>query len=165
MNHNADYYIRHLAMEEHVEGGYCKEIYQNRITLHQAGGDSPKKRCLSSTIYYLLKSGQVSKFHRLQSDEIWFFHDGSTLLVHMIDNRGELTTARLGMDVSSGELPQVLVPAGTVFGAEVAVDGSFTLVSCMVSPGFDYDDFQLYTYGELLALYPAHSTLISRFYR
>ena len=160
MVHNADYYIMHLAMEEHIEGGYCKEIYQNSMTLKRAGGEG--ERCLSSTIYYLLKSGQVSRFHRLQSDEIWFFHAGSSLLVHMIDNQGLLTTARLGLDVSSGELPQVLVPAGTVFGAEVAADDSFTLVSCMVSPGFDYDDFQLYTYPEMLALYPAHGALIRR---
>ncbi len=156
----ADYYINTLQLEGHIEGGYFKELYKNSRMILPNHGD--EKRALSSTIYYLLKSGGVSKFHKLKSDEIWFFHDGSPLLIHMIDSAGALRSVKLGLDVANGQLPQVLVPAGTVFGAEVAEKDSFGLVSCMVSPGFDYKDFQLCSYQELAGKYPNHLELIRR---
>ncbi|WP_346354771.1 cupin domain-containing protein [Azotosporobacter soli] len=156
----ADYYINTLQLEGHIEGGYFKELYKNSQTV--LANKSDEKRALSSTIYYLLKSGGVSKFHKLKSDEIWFFHDGSPLLIHMIDSAGVLRSVKLGLDVANGQLPQVLVPAGTIFGAEVAEKDSFGLVSCMVSPGFDYKDFQLCSYQELAEKYPKYLDLIKR---
>jgi uncharacterized protein len=156
----ADYYIQALQLEGHIEGGYFKELYKNSRTIRPQ--KDAEERVLSSTIYYLLKSGGVSKFHKLKSDEIWFFHDGSPLLIHMINQAGELQSVRLGLSVANGELPQVLVPAGTIFGAEVAEKDSFGLVSCMVSPGFDYKDFELCSYQELAKKYPNYLDLIKR---
>lgn len=160
----ADEYIAALQLVGHVEGGYFKELYKNQRKAGAAilpdvyTGERP----LASTIYYLLKSGGVSQFHQLLSDEIWFYHDGSPLILHMISPNGMLTSVRLGLDVNRGEQPQVLVPAQTIFGAEVAEKGSFGLVSCMVSPGFDYRDFRLCSYEELMREYPAYAGVIER---
>ena len=162
MKLTADYFITHLAMEEHIEGGYFKEIYQHAQTIESACADSTDVRCLSSTIYYLLRSQQVSKFHQLTSDELWFFHTGSPLLIHLIDSEGRLRTETLGLDAGSGQSPQIRVPAYTIFGAEVAADDSFTFVSCMVSPGFDYRDFRLFTSEELIRQFPQHQAVITR---
>ena len=160
----ADEYIAALQLVGHVEGGYFKELYKNQRKAGAAvlpdiyAGERP----LASTIYYLLKSGGVSQFHQLLSDEIWFYHDGSPLVLHMISPKGTLTSVRLGLDVARGEQPQVLVPAQTIFGAEVAEKGSFGLVSCMVSPGFDYRDFRLCSYEKLMRQYPAYAEVIER---
>ena len=124
--------------------------------------DETGKRALSSTIYYLLKSGEKSSLHKLKSDEIWFFHDGSPMLIYLFQPNGEMQSVRLGLNAAKGEVPQILVPAGVVFGAEVSEADSFGLVSCMVSPGFDYRDFELCAYQTLLDKYPKYSELISR---
>jgi len=150
----ADEFVQALQLETHIEGGYCRELFKSR----QQSGERP----ISSSIYYLLKSGQVSKFHRLKSDELWFFHSGSTLLIHQIDGDGILTTTRLGLAVGSGELPQVLVPGNSIFGAEVEAQDSFCLVSCVVSPGFDYQDFELFSGVELLRQFPQCEAVIRR---
>lgn len=150
----AGYFIDSLGLEPHVEGGYCREVYKSR---RWSDG-----RPLSSTIYYLLKSGQVSRFHRLKSDELWFYHYGSPLLVHQLDVEGALTTQTLGLGVEQGERPQITVPANRIFGAEVSDPDSFCLVSCVVSPGFDYRDFELLPNEELLQLFPRHHEIIKR---
>jgi predicted cupin superfamily sugar epimerase len=160
----ADYFITKLGLEAHVEGGYFKELYRNAHTISDSGLPMKfeGKRPLSTTIYYLLQSGQVSKFHRLKFDELWFYHYGSPLLVHMIDSNGNLKSAKLGLNVENGEIPQIVVPSNSVFGAEVVDNDSFGLVSCMVSPGFDYRDFELFTAKTLIKLYPEHEKIIAR---
>ena len=151
---DAEYFIEKLGLEPHVEGGYFRELYRNDRWIQE--------RPISSTIYYLLKSGQVSRFHRLQSDELWFYHFGSPLLVHQISVTGQLSTVRLGLAAAQGEQPQLVVPATVIFGAEVAEPDSFCLVSCVVSPGFDYRDFALFSKQELLQLYPQQEEIIER---
>ena len=150
----AEDYIDGLGMQAHVEGGYCRELFQSK----QRSEDRP----LASSIYYLLKAGQVSKFHRLKSDELWFYHYGSPLLIHQIDDAGRLSTGRLGLAFTQGELPQILVPRNRIFGAELATTEGFCLVSCAVSPGFDYQNFELFSGAELLRLFPQHATVIRR---
>ena len=152
--YSAEYFIRALDLEPHVEGGYCRELFKSP----QIFGERP----LSSTIYYLLKAGQVSRFHRLKSDELWFFHCGDPLLIHQIDSRGNMATERLGLEVSRKDKPQIAIAAGNIFGAELSARGSFCLVSCMVSPGFDYQDFEIFTEEYLLAKYPQHQAVINR---
>lgn len=154
-----EYFIEKLQLAPHVEGGYYREIYNdtsNRIGIEDYDG----KRSLSTTIYYLLKLGQVSKFHKLKSNEIWFYHYGSPLTIHMIDTEGKYSKVVLGLNIEKGELPQLIVPANTIFGAEVVEGGTFTLVSCMVSPGFDFKDFQMYSRDELINEYPDHKEII-----
>ena len=88
----ADDFISALQMEAHVEGGYCRELFKSS----EQSGERP----LSSSIYYLLKAGQVSRFHRLKSEELWFYHCGAPLLIHQIDAAGNLSTERLGLAVN-----------------------------------------------------------------
>lgn len=154
----ASVYIKKLALEFHIEGGYYKEMYRCKEELNLEGYEEP--RPLSTTIYYLLEAGQVSKFHRLQWDELWFFHDGAPFIIHMIHKDGSKTHVTLGLDVAKGQVPQCLIPAGVIFGAEMT--GEFGLASCMVSPGFDYRDFQLYSSKELIEAYPQYEKVIRR---
>jgi uncharacterized protein len=162
--YSANYFISKLGLEPHIEGGYYKEIYRNSFEI--PNDEYPMsfdgRRALSSTIYFLLESGQVSKFHKLKFDEIWFYHHGCPILIHIIDEKGEYQTATLGLNLIAGEKPQVLLPAGVIFGAEPLEENSFSLVSCMVSPGFDYRDFALFSQENLSLLYPKHTEIIKK---
>ena len=68
----------------------------------------------------------------------------------------------MGLNLDQGERPQLTIGGGSIFGAELSVDGDFCLVSCMVSPGFDYRDFELFTSEELCGRYPDHQAVIRR---
>lgn len=102
----------------------------------------------------------MSHLHRIKSDELWYFHTGSTLSIHVIDLGGEHKTIRLGPDVEKGQVFQGIVPAGCWFGAIVDDADSFCLVGCTVAPGFDFDDFELGDREQLLQLYPQHYKII-----
>lgn len=77
-------------------------------------------------------------------------------------NYGISMMAHLGRDIERGEQLQFRVPAGTIFGSEVLDASSFGLVSCVVAPGFDYHDFELFTQDQLLAKYPEQAEVIRR---
>ncbi|MGI2137716.1 cupin domain-containing protein [Shewanella baltica] len=155
--HTADDFIEHLALEQHVEGGYYRSSYRSETPFDQT-------RALWSSIYFLLRTGEVSHFHRLTADEMWYFHAGQSLTIYMIAPDGVLTTAQLGLDLAAGERPQFLVPKGCIFGSAMNQPG-FSLVGCMVSPGFTFDDFELFSRKTLLAHYPQHSEIIKRLSR
>ncbi len=158
---NVESFIKHLNLQPHPEGGYYKEIYKCSKT-SDFDGYHGKTRNLSTSIYYLLRSGDVSKFHQLLSDEIWYFHYGAPLNVCMIDNSGKFKSVHLGHRIDIGQEPQLIIPAGTIFGAYLNEPDSFTLMGCMVSPGFDFKDFKLLNKNELISKYPQHRQIIEK---
>ncbi|MGL4876318.1 MAG: cupin domain-containing protein [Clostridium sp.] len=151
---DSNYYIEKLEMIAHVEGGYYKET-----VLSEDKFNEDKK--LYSSIYFLLRTGEVSHFHRLTADEMWYYHDGEVLTIYMISPSGELITKQLGLDIEKGESPQVLVPKGYIFGSAMNKEG-FSLVGCMVAPAFTFDDFKLFERKELLEMYPEHKEIIEK---
>ncbi len=156
MNSKALKWIDRLKLESHPEGGYFKEIYRSTQEIPK-DALSPKRedpRQSATSIYFLLAEHQVSQWHRLKSDEIWYYHAGSPILIHTITPSGNYSISRLGTDFEKGELPQVILDAETIFGAELEDKSSFGLVSCMVSPGFDFRDFEMLTYDTLQELFP-----------
>lgn len=153
---NAEYYIRELKMEPHIEGGYFKESFLS--------SDKLENKNLWSSIYFLLTTDEVSNFHRLKSDEMWYHHDGEALSIYMIDKEGKLITKQLGNNIENGEEPQVLVPKGYIFGSAMNKEG-YALVGCMVAPAFKYDDFELFDREYLLNLYPQHKEIITKLTR
>ncbi|MGX4599175.1 cupin domain-containing protein [Faecalimicrobium sp. JNUCC 81] len=154
---SAQYYIEKLDMTPHVEGGYFKESVVSKDFFRE-----DKK--LFSSIYFLLETGEVSNFHRLTSDEMWYYHDGQALTIYMITPDGDLITKQLGLDIEKGEVPQVLVPKGYIFGSSMNNDG-FALVGCMVAPAFTFDDFELFERKELLNMYPHLEDVIKKLTR
>lgn len=154
---SAEYYINNLNMEPHIEGGYFKESFLSK-------DEVSKDKKLWSSIYFLLRTGEVSNFHRLKSDELWYYHDGEALTIYMITPEGELITKKLGKNIENGETPQVLVEKGCIFGSAMNNDG-YALVGCMVSPAFHYDEFELFEREYLLDLYPKYEDIINKLTR
>lgn len=158
-----EYWINHLSLNEHPEGGYYRETYRSAEFVNGSalptrfGGD----RNYSTTIYFLLPSNKRSLFHKIKSDEIWYYHSGSALTIYVLDQNG-LSQHRLGPDIEKGESLQVIVPSNVWFGALVNEKDNYTLSSCSVSPGFDFRDFELAERAQLLHAYPNEAAVIER---
>ncbi len=155
--------IKELNLQPHPEGGFYKSTVQSNIMVeHEEVLTKDKQRPLYTSIYFLLRSEDISHLHRLKSDELWYFHGGSPLTVHIIYKDGTYEALKLGLDVEKGERPQILVPKNCIFGSSVDEENTFSLVGCMVAPGFDFNDFELFTQKELLQQYPQHESVIRR---
>lgn len=128
----ADEIIEQLGLSPHPEGGHFRETFRD------AAGASG--RALSTAIYFLLKAGERSRWHRVDAAEVWHFHAGDPLILSIADNAGA-RDVKLGASLRSGEVPQAVVPAGAWQAARSA--GAFTLVGCTVAPGFEFARFEL----------------------
>lgn len=164
MNYSADYFIKSLDMTAHPEGGYFKQTFASDSILPKATLHINEDRLLWTSIYFLLRTGEVSNFHRLKSDEMWYFHAGQPLTIYMISPNGELIEKQLGLNIEKGESPQVLVPKDYIFGSSMNNDG-FSLVGCMVAPGFDFKDFELFERKDLISQYLSHKEIIEKLTR
>ncbi|MFO1446265.1 cupin domain-containing protein [Bacillus sp. Bva_UNVM-123] len=157
------YFITKLGLEPHPEGGFYKRTFASEAVISgQKIIRDDKERKLFTSIYFLLRSQDISHFHRLKSNELWYYHGGSSLTIHVIDENGEYNEMKLGLDLENGEQPQVLVRKNTIFGSSVKEENTFSLVGCMVSPGFDFEDFELFKQEELLQTYPQHKEIIMK---
>lgn len=150
--------VEKLQLIPHPEGGFYSETYRSEDRLKTNSG----KRNLSTAIYFLLTSENVSKFHRIKSDELWFFHEGSTLTIHTLSELGHKQFSLGHTSPKDKAYPQQLVSANTIFGSSVDESESYALVSCVVSPGFDFADFELFEAEDLLPLFPEAEKIITK---
>lgn len=123
--------IETLSMQPHPEGGHYVETWR--------GPEGPEGRAIATAIYFLLRAGERSHWHRVDAAETWLHHAGAPLELSM--HAGATVTATLGSDLGAGERPQVVVPAHAWQAARSL--GEWTLVSCIVAPGFEFDGFEL----------------------
>ncbi|WP_214412947.1 cupin domain-containing protein [Sphaerisporangium fuscum] len=131
-----------LGLLPHPEGGWYRETWRTSVGFEPPGYGGPRRS--ATGIYFLLQPGEESVWHVVRSDEVWFWHRGGPLTL-VLGGTGERPGAErsvtLGPGVENGEVPQALVPAGTWQAARPA-GGEAVLVSCVVSPGFDFADFR-----------------------
>lgn len=157
---NKNDYINQLQLASHPEGGWYRQVYKSDDLFFEATNDD--NRHFYTSIYFLLDSHNHSHFHRLVHDEIWYFHDGVAITIHCFSPEGNYYQVKLGKNITKGEVFQFKVPKNTIFGSEVTATDSFALVSCMVSPGFDFRDFELISRKSLIKDFPSQSEIITR---
>ena len=164
---DANYWVKHLGLETHPEGGYFKETY--RCSESTAAENLPDRfdhpHNFSTAIYYLLDAPNFSAFHRIKQDELWHFYQGSSLTIHIIKKNGEYQALNLGNDAHQGQAFQQLVFAGDWFAASVDDPAGYALVGCTVAPGFEFADFELADTAKLSEAYPQHQSLIEQYTR
>ena len=162
MHPKAKQYIKQLQLKKHPEGGYYKEVYRSgeRILPTHLPKRYKSSRNFSTSIYFLLQEMQFSSFHILKSDELWHFYDGWKVLLYVINKDGELVTKKLGKDKDC-QL-QLTIEKHNWFAADLEDKKSFALFGCTVSPGFEFDDFELGNRNILIKKFPRHSILIKR---
>ena len=130
----AEEIIEALALKPHPEGGWYAETWR--------ADTEPGQRASGTAIYFLLKAGERSHWHRVDAAEIWHFHAGAPLKLSIAEtDRGPAVAHILGPDLAKGERPQRIVPTGHWQAAEST--GDWTLVGCTVSPGFEFQGFEL----------------------
>ncbi|HDL64893.1 MAG TPA: cupin domain-containing protein [Proteobacteria bacterium] len=161
---DADYWIEKLSLSPHPEGGYFNETFaaSDIINTDNLARDYKGPRKAYTSIYFLLRSGQISRFHRLKSDELWNYHSGSPVTISIIDPGGNYHEKKLGTDPENFESFQVIIKAGCWFGATIDESDSYSLVGCFVSPGFEFIDFELAEREELIKKYPEHHSIIKK---
>lgn len=131
---NADDLISSLGLISHPEGGHFRQTWVARAP----DGQRPAGTC----IYFLLKQGEVSHWHRVDAVEIWHFYAGAPLILSLSEtDDGPAHDCLLGTNFARGEEPQRIVPEG--FWQAARSTGEYTLVGCTVSPGFQFEGFDL----------------------
>jgi uncharacterized protein len=130
----ADEVVRLLGLQPHPEGGFYRETFR---------APAPDgSRAASTAIYYLLRAGDVSAWHRVvDADEVWHYYAGAPLELTLSGEGRERTSVRLGPDLAAGERPQAVVPAGVWQAARPL--GGWTLVGCTVAPAFEFAGFEM----------------------
>lgn len=129
--------LQTLGMRPHPEGGHYVEVYRSPQGVHVL--DRGIDRSAVTSIYFLLVAGELSRWHRVASDELWHYHEGDVIELLLFDDRG---FRRLGLGpVAQETRPTVVVPGGTWQAARTT--GAYTLSACTVGPGFEFADFSL----------------------
>ena len=131
----ADEIIARLGLQPHPEGGHFCETFRS------AGAAGPGSRGASTAIFFLLRAGERSHWHRVDADEVWHHYAGAPLKLSMSDDGRTTRHLRLGSDFGLGEMPQIVVPRGVWQAARSL--GNWTLVGCTVAPAFDFAGFEL----------------------
>jgi len=127
--------IRLLDLAPHPEGGHFRQTFRDTRTVE--GG-----RAASTAIYFLLARGERSHWHKVDAVEAWHYHAGAALALEIaIDAKGPVERVTLGPDIAAGERPQAIVPAHAWQAAQSL--GEWTLVTCTVAPGFEYEGFEM----------------------
>lgn len=146
-----------LDLKPHPEGGFYRETYR-------AGGKF-EDRNYSTAIYFLLTPSNFSALHRIKSDEVWHFYMGDPITIVEISQDGKPKKTVVGPDITKGQQPQYVVPAGAWFGSYLNEGGGWGLVGCTVAPGFDFADFEMGKREELMKKYPEAKAEIVRLTR
>ncbi len=133
MTMTADEIVELLGLQPHPEGGHYRETWRAEA--------APGERAAGTAIYFLLKSGEVSHWHRVDAAEIWHWHAGAALALSISTDEQEIRTETLGSALESGHRPQVIVPTNAWQSARSL--GDWTLVGCTVSPGFEFSGFEM----------------------
>ncbi len=144
----ADELIALLDLRPHPEGGFYREVFRSvsRVTT----ADTRGTRAALTTIFFLLPRGTHSRWHRVDSDEVWHFYEGDPLELLELDAAGRsLVRHRLGLVDGTGQLPVRTIPAGSWQAAQPL--GTYTLVGCTVGPGFEFADFRMLADDRALA--------------
>ena len=134
---SADQLIARWALAPHPEGGWYRRLYASALPVSAGAFERPAV----TSIVYLLRAGERSRWHRVASDELWHFYGGAPLTLLRADHGfDEVEQLRLGAAVR-GEVPMHAIAAGAWQAAEST--GAYSLVGCTVAPGFDFKDFEL----------------------
>lgn len=148
-----------LDLQPHPEGGHYREVFRSDLRVPFQGA----QRSAGTSIYYLLAQGAHSAWHRIDADEVWCFHAGGALDLHVVLPDGGLLTHRLGDPLRHpGAVYQAVAPAGCWFAAELADPDAFVLAGCVVAPGFDFAGFRLAAEEDLADAVSRHGGWIRR---
>ncbi|MCL1926818.1 MAG: cupin domain-containing protein [Syntrophorhabdaceae bacterium] len=149
---DVDTIIKAYGLAPHPEGGWYREFHRSKRALEEIPGYQGP-RSAATAIWFCLRQGEFSAFHRLRSEEIWFHLSGNPIELVLLSN-GKADRLRIA-SVENGGPPAAVIPAGAYQAARPL--GGYCLVSCVVAPGFDFLDFEMASREKLLEAYPSEA--------
>lgn len=153
--------VRILDLKPHPEGGFYRESYRSAASLPRVEEAlSGRERAVSTAIYFLLTADTFSEMHSLTADEIFHFYLGDAVELLRLCDDGSSEIVRIGSDLAAGEIPQLVLNAGEIFGCRVRPGGDFALLGCTVAPGFDFADYRQWRRTDLVERFPERRELI-----
>lgn len=129
--------VETLHLQPHPEGGFYREMHRSETTVKDL---NQVEKSAFTSIYYLLSGNDFSAWHRIKSDEAWYFHLGCDVVIYFFDHNKLLQTVQLGLESNHF---QTNIPANTWFAAKPVDKTAYCLISCAVAPGFDFNDFEI----------------------
>ncbi|KAB2633964.1 hypothetical protein D8674_036606 [Pyrus ussuriensis x Pyrus communis] len=174
--------VAKLKLNPHPEGGFYFETFRDTsiaLPLCQLPPDYKVERPVSSSIYFLLPSGSVSRLHRIPMAETWHFYVGEPITVVELGEDGKVKLTCLGPNLGEDQQPQYTVPPNVWFGSfptkdySISPEGAllkaaprdaethYSLVGCTCAPAFQFQDFELAKRSDLLPLFPGYEALIT----
>ncbi|WP_439029450.1 cupin domain-containing protein [Gordonia terrae] len=140
-------WVKALDLQPHPEGGWFRETWRSDVVVPRDSlpGDYTDVRAAGTAIYFVLLPGETSAWHTVRGAELWLHHRGAPVHLDLggdADRPGDVTPVVVGPDIEAGQQPQALVPP-RVWQRARAVGDEPSLVSCIVVPGFDFEDFRL----------------------
>ncbi len=164
MSISANELIAQYNMQRHPEGGFYVETFRSDILVKTDRDGVLIDRPASTAIFFLIMPGNISRFHRIQSDEVWHFYLGGPMTVVELleDGSGLFKQTVLGTNISNGEVITYVVKKNTWFGSFPNESSDYSFVGCTVSPGFVFDDFELGSRARLLESHPNSADIIHK---
>jgi uncharacterized protein len=164
----ADEVKKLLGLTPHPrEGGWYVRTYESgeRVAAEAFSGRSGDQRyagprLTGTAIYYLLEPGTFSEMHQLRSDEVFHFYAGDAVEMLQLTEGGSGRVIRIGNDLAAGERPQAVVARGVWQGTRLGPGGSWALLGCTVSPGFEFEDYEAGERARLCTGWPAFGEMI-----
>ena len=127
--------IEKYKLIPHGDGAYFIEPYSS--------SSSSNERAFAASIYFLLDQNDITPFHKLDCDDIWFYHQGVGMNVYFVEKDNTVSVRQLG--IGEGQNPMVIVPKNTIFGAENIDPKGYTFISCINVPRFMPQGYELIT--------------------
>lgn len=160
----AEELVKTLNLAPHPYGGFFREVQRSAINVKPLTDDRGPRSAVTA-IYVVMRHDDINPWHKLKSDETFFYHKGDSLKLYLIDEEGKLTCKIVGdtLQDPNASYAQV-VPAGMWFAGEVLEksESSYVFFTASISPGFHFDDSQLGHVGKLSEMFPEHKELIER---
>jgi uncharacterized protein len=159
---DAQFLVQKFGLLPHPEGGFYRETFRSDKDVSVVLKGNNETRASSTAIYFMVVPGNVSRLHRIESDEVWHFYSGGPLKVIELtkDSEAMYRETILGNDIASGQILQYVVKRGTWFGCFPAEGSAFSFVGCTVAPGFEFQDFELASRAKLLEEFPKAADVI-----
>jgi uncharacterized protein len=162
---NAKQIIEILGLEPlDQEGGFFCQVYKSKGRIPRSALPFHRSdHAYATSIYYLVTPESFSKLHRLPQDEIFHFYMGDPVEMLQLEKGKPPLHVTIGTDLAKGQRPQVVAPGNVWQGTRLLPGGKWALLGCTVSPGFEYEDFEIKTRADLRELFPEHVELVDKF--
>ena len=162
---NAKKIIEILGLEPlDQEGGFFRQVYKSQGRIPRSALPFHRSdHAYATSIYYLVTPESFSKLHRLPQDEIFHFYMGDPVEMLQLEKGKPAVHVTIGTDLAQGQRPQVVAPGNVWQGTRLLPGGKWALLGCTVSPGFEFEDFEIKTREQLRELFPEYAELVDKF--